>query len=143
MLHFWLYLSKARVDPRSVDDARIYLEARDNNAAHAITGYLHREDGCYVQYVEGPKTALDRLRRGIVRDWRHDDLRVLSEGLIPVRRFSGWDMAFTIEETTSFRRYQARRGVELDIANASKAEILRFMTEMIATGQARSVAEAA
>ncbi len=143
MLGFWLYISSAKVPPRSADDALIYLQARNRNAAHEISGYLHREDGFYVQYIEGPTTALARLKRIIRGDWRHEGLHVLAEGHVQARRFAGWDMAFTNEEISSFRAYQAVFGGETDIAKASAHEILAFMERTALSGQARSVAELA
>ncbi len=143
LLYFWLYISTAKVPPRSADDALIYLQARNRNAAHQISGYLHRENGYYVQYIEGPKIALDRLKRLIRRDWRHENVRALAEGRVQARRFSGWDMAFTNEETSSFRAYRTVFGGEPDISKASAKEILEFMDETALSGKARSVADVA
>ena len=140
-MYFWLYVSTAKVAPRSADDALIYLQARDKNASHEISGYLHRENGYYVQYIEGPKAALDQLKHRIRQDWRHTDLRVLCEGVLEARRFSGWDMAFTNEETSSFRAYQTVFGGETDVGRASPEEILRFMEVTARSGKARHVAE--
>ena len=129
MLHYWLYISTAKVPPRSANDALIYLQARDRNSAHAISGYLHRENGYYVQYIEGPEAALKQLKRLICHDWRHEKVRVLLEGRSQSRRFAGWDMAFTNEEMSSFRTYQASIHGETDISRASAQDILVFCKE--------------
>ncbi len=143
MLHFWLYVSAANVPPRSVDDALIYLQARNRNAARGISGYLHREDGYYVQYVEGPPAELDQLKNLIRRDWRHENIRVLADGSIMARKFFAWDMAFTDAETSSFRAIQALSGGETDIGRASAEEILTFMERTALSGRARSVSQLA
>ncbi|MDT0682217.1 BLUF domain-containing protein [Roseicyclus sp. F158] len=143
MLYHWLYISTAKVLPRSPEDVMIYLHARNRNADLEITGYLHRENGYYTQYVEGPKNALDQLKLLINKDWRHENIRSLSEGHTPVRRFSGWDMAFTDEEISSFRAVQTRFGYEPDISKAPVQEILHFMDQAVLSGDAQSVADVA
>ena len=140
-MHCWLYVSKAKVAPRSADEARIYLQARSQNAAHRVSGYLHRENGHYVQYIEGPRAALDQLKRLIRLDWRHADVRVLCDTRIQARRFSGWDMAFTDEETSSFRSYQALFGRETDVSRASSEAFLDFMDATALGGTAQHAAE--
>ena len=143
MLFFWLYISRAKVPPRSADDGLIYLQARKNNAAFNISGYLHRENGYYVQYVEGPKNALEQLKFIIRWDWRHDSIRTLAEGRISTRRFSEWDMAFSDEETSSFRVRQIEFGGETDIGKSSMDDILQFMNETALNGKVRSIADVA
>ena len=136
MLRSWLYRSRATTLPRSAPDATIYLQARRANRERGITGYLHREDGFYVQYVEGPADALAGLERRIRRDWRHAEVRALHRGEIARRRFPGWDMAFTERETSTFRG--ATGAV---IGTAPPEALLAFMDATARDGGAVSVAD--
>ena len=140
MHSFWLYISRARIAPRCGDEALIYLQARSRNARDQITGYLHREDGHYIQYVEGPAAMLLALRRDIRNDWRHRQIRTLAEGRVESRRFEGWDMAVSDEEMVSFSRFQRENRATGPIAGASADLILAFMGTATREGVANSVA---
>ena len=145
MLCAWLYRSRATVPARSVADGLIYLRARETNAVLGVTGYLHREDGYYVQYVEGPHFALEWLEALIRRDDRHTELETLRRGIADARRFAGWDMAFTTTDgprgATSFAAWQGAGERAERIATASAGQVLEFMTSAVRTGVARSVAD--
>ena len=141
MLGYWLYLSDALSRPRSIDDALIYLQACNRNPARGITGYLHREDAHYAQYIEGPVEELTTLRATISRDGRHRNVRSLMEGAVGARRFAGWDMAFSTAEMTSFRLFQRRRGRREDLATAPAADLLGFMEDTASRGAPAAVEE--
>ncbi|WOI58368.1 BLUF domain-containing protein [Palleronia sp. LCG004] len=139
-MKYWFYISTARVSQGSGYDALIYLQARNRNRKMGLTGYLHREGDHYAQYVEGPDQAIDTLRATIEKDTRHKKLRLLDEGQNATRRFAGWDMAFTRDETHGFATFQSALGREPDIRRASAADILVFMERMAYTRRAMSVA---
>lgn len=128
-LSFCLYTSRALVSVRSVEAARIYLDARRNNPAHGITGYLHQEDGYFAQYLEGSDAALRRMMRTIKSDWRHRDVAVRVDGKVAQRLFPGWDMAFTDEEVHSFRAAARSRGRDMGIADAKDDQIMQFFRD--------------
>ena len=134
MLLRWLYRSRATVPARSVADGLIYLQSRDGNRRRGVTGYLHPEDGHYVQYLEGPPDGLAAIEDRIRRDWRHGEIGALLRGEIRVRRFSGWDMAFTGAATS------LRATTGGDIAAASAEALLAFMDDAARRGAAQSVA---
>ncbi|SDI25619.1 BLUF domain-containing protein [Aliiruegeria lutimaris] len=99
----WLvYLSEARVGPKSADAAQIYLTARKRNRELGLTGYLHRENGCFLHYVEGPAEGLETLLVSLRRDWRHQNMQIFGRGPLKSRRFPDWDMAFTETPDASF-----------------------------------------
>ena len=145
MLHTWLYRSRALVAPRSVADGLIYLQARQFNATLGVTGYLHREDGFYVQYIEGPRDGLVRLAGVIRGDGRHMEVETLARGTTSQHRFEGWDMAFTtadaMEGTMSFAAWQIERGRFERLFEADAPCMLEFMSTAAAAGAARSVAD--
>jgi Sensors of blue-light using FAD len=68
--------------------------ARANNARDGITGMLLYVDGNFVQLIEGPDDAVDRLYAKIGRDPRHSSLLKALDGPIGERRFADWTLGF-------------------------------------------------
>ena len=136
MLHCWLYRSVARTRPRSVEDGHIFLTACAANAAHGVTGFLHREDGFFVQYIEGVPVTLATLRQSIKADWRHAEVTTQLSAPIRQRRFAGWDMAFTDAEMASFREYQTIHGRIDGVSTAAPDDLLEFMIYLARSGRA-------
>lgn len=136
MLEYWLYVSDALPRPRSVDDALVYLQSSNRNHAHGITGYLHREEGHYAQYLEGPPGVLRTLKHAIHKDGRHRNIRTLLVGTVRNRRFAGWDMAFSTTEMASFRLFQRTMNRPESLADAQPEDVLDFMKDTAARGRA-------
>ena len=129
-LRFLLTRSRARVDCRSSDAAEIYLSARRNNQSAGVTGFLHREDDIFVQYLEGRAPILTGLLAGLRRDWRHGTLEVLRRDTLHRRLFRDWDMAVADHEMRSYRLYQTARGATGDIAEATADQLTDFFAAM-------------
>lgn len=74
----------------------ILKTSRANNAAHRISGALLLVDSAFVQLLEGPAEAVDRLLGNIRRDRRHQGLVMLLEERHGPRTpmFADWSMAF-------------------------------------------------
>ncbi|WP_295528197.1 BLUF domain-containing protein [uncultured Pseudacidovorax sp.] len=92
MIYRLIYASRARAF-RSDDVAGILRQSRDNNAAASITGALCLLDGVYMQYLEGPQAAVERLYSIILADDRHQQVKLLDRGPAPARVFADWSMA--------------------------------------------------
>lgn len=122
-----LYRSRSLVHPRSRQCADIYLTARDLNSRVGITGYLHHEQERFVQFIEGPKWAMDVLLQAIERDPRHLEMETLLYFESDTRRFGQWDMAFTDHETRRFREWSHNRDTCGRIAQAGGEDILEFL----------------
>lgn len=73
--------------------ATLLSESRRNNERDGLTGALAAHDGRYLQVIEGPSGALDRLMRRLADDNRHRDLVVFSRESTETRLFTGWAMA--------------------------------------------------
>lgn len=72
----------------------ILRASRANNTSKGITGLLLYRDGSFVQFLEGPATAVDALYDKIERDPRHHGvIRVLRQP-VTKRDFKQWSMAF-------------------------------------------------
>ena len=77
--------------------ARILAVSRHDNACDGITGALLYDEGCFVQVLEGPLAALERLFERIRRDRRHSDVTVLENASRHERSFASWSMAHASE----------------------------------------------
>lgn len=96
-----LYLSSA-VQAMSVDALQYLLDtSRRNNRRDGITGVLLYLDGNFLQYIEGPRQAMDSLFANIRRDARHRGILVLGEETSEARVFSGWSMGFQHVDTAA------------------------------------------
>jgi hypothetical protein len=73
---------------------------RANNVRNGITGMLLYHEGNFMQVIEGPGAAIQRLRKTIAADPRHHGFICLLERKISGREFSGWSMGFQRVTTT-------------------------------------------
>ena len=75
----------------SIVDA-ILAQSQEGNQAKGITGILCYNDELFLQVLEGGRDEVCELFNAIVRDRRHEHVRILSYEEIPERRFGGWTM---------------------------------------------------
>src|SRR6476620_3348194 len=74
-LHRLLYASKAHVDPSGKSLRDIVDTATSRNAALGVTGVLCFSGDHFLQLLEGPVIALEKLMTSIRGDDRHSILR--------------------------------------------------------------------
>ena len=92
MLVRLLYASRA-TGPMSASLVDSILEhSRKNNPAQGITGVLCYSDELFIQALEGGRDEVCELYNSIVRDDRHNQVRILSFEEISERRFGSWTM---------------------------------------------------
>jgi hypothetical protein len=88
------YLSSA-VDLWSDEDlAQLLRRARANNEKIQVTGMLLYSGGNFIQTLEGPDEAVDRLMTKVEADPRHTGVLVVRRDQVTDRLFSGWSMGF-------------------------------------------------
>lgn len=87
-----LYRSRATVSFGETDLYDLVDGARDRNRHRQVTSALFFERGKFFQWLEGPRTAVDRLFDKIGGDPRHTDVEIVSAGPIRNRVFSGWNL---------------------------------------------------
>jgi hypothetical protein len=66
--------------------------AQSRNRTEAITGLVVYDEGCFYQWLEGPREGLGRVMESIRRDPRHTDVEILDEHPSSMRHFGGWPM---------------------------------------------------
>jgi hypothetical protein len=73
------------------------------NAREGLTGTLVYDQGRFMQWLEGPQEALDRVLDSIRADSRHTGLEVLRARPIRERAFSDWRMRLAVRRSQPFR----------------------------------------
>ena len=91
MLVRCLYASRANTPIGPVVDA-IVEQSRRNNLRLGITGMLCVSDDLFIQVLEGGRDEVCELFNTIVRDARHNHVRILVFEEISERRFANWTM---------------------------------------------------
>ena len=110
MLAHLLYRSSGRYDSFYGDCEDILAIARERNALAGLTGFLHAEDGIFVQWLEGPEDALQPVINSIMDDARHRDVTIFSRGPIDERQFPAWTMGFSDGSRAPLFDFLAERG---------------------------------
>lgn len=88
-----VYCSRARIDTASLQAISELLGvSRRNNDREGLTGALAINDGWFLQVIEGPGAALDRLLHRLAGDPRHADVEILSRRPVTARLFPDWSM---------------------------------------------------
>jgi len=82
--------------------AGILVQARRNNAQADITGALICRQEMYLQLIEGPEDAIDRLYDKITVDDRHCEVRLGHTGAVDHRIFPDWAMLDDSEPGVTF-----------------------------------------
>ena len=127
-MDFLIYRSHALIGPESEACREILAASQRNNAKLGVTGYLHFEDGMFMQYLEGPAAALQTLYQRIVLDPRHCDVEQLGYGPTNQCLFRRWSMGFSDDHVASFRDFLNEAWGKTDPKEADAREAALFLT---------------
>jgi hypothetical protein len=134
MLVRLLYASRAAKPQTAKTIAAILAECQQNNPRHGITGVLCYSDDIYLQVLEGGRDAVCETFNTIVRDSRHESVRLLSFEEISERRFGGWSMGqVNIEKINSTLLLKYAAKAELNPFMVSGKVSMALLEELIAT----------
>ena len=88
------YLSQSKLDwtDKAIDE--LLERSKHNNATRGITGAMIYANGYFMQLIEGPQIAVDKLYSAIEADPRHEVLSLLHSQEIKDRHFSDWAMEY-------------------------------------------------
>ncbi|WP_348671004.1 BLUF domain-containing protein [uncultured Paracoccus sp.] len=120
-----LYRSNALTHENGREDRKVLEAARNRNALSGVTGFLHRENDVFYQWLEGPAENVRGIYRSISEDLRHRDMHVLDERLVAGRSFAGWSMGYSNQSKASLFDWAAEHGIPLH--SPSSDHILEFM----------------
>jgi hypothetical protein len=134
MLVRLLYASRAAKPLTAKTVAAILFECQSNNPARGITGVLCYSDDIFLQVLEGGRDAVCETFNAIVRDARHEEVRLLAFDEISERRFGGWTMGqVNIEKVNPTLLLKYAETAELNPFLVSGKVSLALLEELIAT----------
>jgi hypothetical protein len=134
MLVRLLYASRAAKPLKIKTVASILAQCQHNNPRRGITGVLCYSDEIYLQVLEGGRDAVCETFNAIVRDARHETVRLLSFEEISERRFGGWSMGqVNIEKINSSLLLKYAETAELNPFSVSGKVSMALLEELIAT----------
>lgn len=123
---YWFYTSVSTTADDNVSGVvnDIVTVSVPRNGALTVTGALIFTGTRFVQFLEGPSSAVRDLRASIGRDRRHINVRTIAAGTAERRRFAHWSLAYA--GTTACFDELVRLS---DLLKPSSAQIL--LAEMI------------
>ena len=89
-----IYTSKKTQSMPLIDIMSMVEKAAENNAKADISGQLIFRDGRFLQLLEGPVEAVNRLYYHIIKDARHADPVLIHYGLAYSRLYEKWGMKY-------------------------------------------------
>jgi hypothetical protein len=135
MLVRCLYASRPLAPLSSAFVDTILEQSRKNNPALGITGLLCVSSDLFIQVIEGGRDEVCDLFNAIVRDDRHQEVRILIYEEIPERQFGNWTMAqVNISKLNPAMLLKYFRRAELDPFSSSGRATLALLSDLIATG---------
>ena len=134
MLVRLLYASRAAKPQNAKTIATILAECQRNNPQRGITGVLCYSDEIYLQVLEGGRDVVCETFNSIVRDARHESVRLLSFEEISERRFAGWSMGqVNIGKINSSLLLKYAEKAELNPFSLSGKVSMALLEELTAT----------
>ena len=67
-------------------------ESRAFNTIDNISGVLMHRKGCFLQVIEGESEVVDDLFKRLLKDRRHNAVRLILDSSVDSRLFSSWAM---------------------------------------------------
>jgi len=134
MLVRLLYASRATAPLTAPVVDSILAQSRAHNPRLGITGVLCYSQDLFLQVLEGSRDAVCELYNTIVRDERHDHVRILSYEEIAERRFGNWTMGHV--DVTTVNPSLLLKYAELPVLNpfsCSGKASLALLDELLAT----------
>ena len=134
MLVRLLYASRAN----SPTDASVYdsilEQSRVRNPKLGITGILCFSENLFIQVLEGGRDEVCELYNTIVRDGRHQHVRILGFEEIRERRFGSWTMGqVNLAKVNPALLLKYGERAELNPSEGSAHATLALLDELIAT----------
>lgn len=90
-----IYRSVSNLSEYDAQDREILEIARARNSKHGVTGYLHKQNYFFCQYLEGPEDAVQSIYTSIQNDNRHSHVTLLGLKECTQRLFKEWDMGYS------------------------------------------------
>lgn len=109
---------------RPVEDSELHdiaIQAQQNNARAGITGALLHIENSFIQVIEGPDSAIEKLLTTLLADKRHKDMSIIMDRWVSSRDFKNWSMGMIKisddEKTDVVREIRSATGPDSDGAD--------------------------
>ncbi|MFK7743806.1 MAG: BLUF domain-containing protein [Roseobacter sp.] len=126
-LHFALYTSMSLHPPTPQFHNDILEVSQRNNAKDNLSGFLHREGDTFLQFLEGPKTALYARLAQIGRDTRHGRFKILQHGPATTRMLPDWQMGFLGSEQMTLSHLLDLPADDVDFSDVDPFDLVVFL----------------
>jgi hypothetical protein len=134
MLVRCLYASRAAAPLTAQLLDSILEQSRKNNPALGITGLLCSSGEVFIQVLEGGRDEVCELYNAIVRDQRHQNVRLLHYTEISERMFGGWTMGqVNLAKINPARLLKYFPRAELDPFRMSGEATMSLLQDFVAT----------
>ena len=134
MLVRCLYASRAAAGTGGAILDEILAQSRRNNPAKGITGMLCVSNDVFIQLLEGGRDEVCELYNAIVRDPRHEHVRLLAYDEISHRQFGNWTMGrVDLGRVNPSVLLKYFKRAELDPFDASGSATLSLLSELVAS----------
>lgn len=134
MLVRCLYASRAAapINARLLDE--ILDQSRRNNPGLGVTGLLCISGDTFIQILEGGRDEVCTLYNAIVRDDRHQNVRLLAYEEISERRFGAWTMGqVNIAKTNPALLLKYFKRAEFNPFETSGRATMALLEDLVAT----------
>ena len=125
-----IYVSE-KTDTSSNSLTDIYDISQKNNLENKISGCLLIGSNSYLQLLEGPESAVEKLYSKIRVDSRHKKVKKLFEQHIDEKLFSSWSMKFAPFNNAEWGNEEFDAGKFQNINAAAAIKIFQSIKEMI------------
>jgi len=102
-------------------------KSRANNERDGVSGMLLYQGGNFIQVLEGPVEAVDRVLARVEKDPRHRGVILMSRRTVAEREFGEWSMGFatmTADEIAGFSGFMRIVPATLDPVDSRRAHKL-------------------
>ena len=135
MLVRCLYASQAVTPLREPLIETILEQSRRNNPRRGVTGLLCYSGDVFIQVLEGGRDGVCDLFNTIVRDARHQGVRILLFEEIPARKFADWTMGqANIGKASQTILLKYSEKPQLDPFVGSGAATMALLNELLESG---------
>ncbi len=134
MLVRCLYASRPAASLQGPGLDLILEQSRKNNPALGITGLLCVSENLFIQVIEGGRDEVCELFNAIVRDDRHQQVRMLTYEEITERRFGNWTMGHvSMGKVNPSLVLKYFKRAELNPFDCSGQATMSLLEELVAT----------
>lgn len=94
-----------------LEDLReILVKSRDFNSKYDICGVLYYAHGYYFQCIEGEYDTIISLYNKIIKDSRHNEIKLVQHKSIEKKCFSKWSMKY-VQQNTKLDHFFIKSGI--------------------------------